>query len=103
LRDRVLCQRLGIVRQAVHAERIERLVDEPGALAVELMRQPTGADDQHLLVLRLTHERAPDRAAELQTARHRREGCCTALIEIGTIRTGQLKSGHISDSGIVTA
>ena len=30
-------------------------------------------------------------------------GCCTVLISTGTIFTGQVAPGHISDIGIVTA
>ena len=49
--DRVARERLRIVHDLVQAKLIELLVDESGPLAVELVRQPAGADDHDAQIL----------------------------------------------------
>ena len=56
---------------AVHEPEVELLVDETGALAVELMRQASGARHDHPLLARPRRDGPPDRLAEPVTARRR--------------------------------
>src|SRR4051794_25852947 len=72
LRIRIACQCSRVTHQAVHAHEIEIAVDESGARALELMRQSTGTDHQHLGIFAPALDRPTNRLSELEASGRRR-------------------------------
>lgn len=64
-------ERLRVTIDQLEKARVPLGVVEAGALAVQLVREPAGADHDHLQVLRVGLDRAPHRLAELVAAPRR--------------------------------
>src|SRR5690349_14162490 len=68
LDERNLARHFGIARQAVEEALVPLLVDEPGALALQLVRHAARTENDDTQIFRIRLDRAPDRLAEIEAA-----------------------------------
>jgi hypothetical protein len=83
----------GLAQQAVHELQVKRLVDEAGALAIQLVAQAAGAKHRHGLAAVPGADGLAHGLAHGVDALALGSGNCTVLMQMGTTVTGPVALG----------